>query len=113
MAIEDFKKVNIAGDINNLVQLINSAQTNKNIKLDKYATEISQIDNSISNTSDLNSIDNLVAILKANKRDYRNNVVSNTASDNVINKASNRKQTIEFYHNKIDEMAQNYIGTKI
>jgi hypothetical protein len=112
VAIEDFKKVNIAGDIDNLVQLINSAQTNKNIKLDRYATEITQIDNSISNTSDLNSIDNLVAILKANKRDYRNNVVSNTASDNVINKASNRKQTIEFYHNKIDEMAQNYIGTK-
>ncbi len=111
MSLSDFKKRNPASQAQGWLELINTINSNQNIKLANNLQEIDEINNTINNTSDVNSIDNLVSIIQSDSSTYANNPISNAASSTVISNAKSKKQTIEFYHNQIDDMAKKYIGS--
>ena len=111
MSLSDFKKRNPASQAQGWLELINTINSNQNIKLANNLQEIDEINNTVNNTSDVNSIDNLVSIIQSDSSTYANNPISNAASSTVISNAKSKKQTIEFYHNQIDDMAKKYIGS--
>tara|TARA_R100000700_G_scaffold1030_1_gene2661 strand:- start:7531 stop:8766 length:1236 start_codon:yes stop_codon:yes gene_type:complete len=103
---------------NSLNQLLQVMNTISNIeerkeenKRAKNIESLNTINKGVNDASDIDSIDNLVNLLNINSPDYNSNTTTLTVSENLKNKARIKKEKINYYHETINDMANNYLGT--